>query len=47
MPNFSFLAALEGAKMFIVVGGGGGFQVTTKSNNPMKLLLQLLWVELS
>ena len=27
-------------------GGGGGFQVTTESN-PTKLLLELLWVELS
>ena len=49
MPNFSSLAALEVTEKF--VGGGGvvgwgGFQVSTMSN-PTKLLLQLLWVELS
>ena len=44
MPNFSSLAGLEVTEKFMVVGGG--FQVSTMSN-PMKLLLQLLWVELS
>ena len=50
MPNFSSLAGLEGTEKF--VGGGwrgvgwGGFQVSTVSN-PTKLLIQLLWVELS
>ena len=47
MPNFSSLAGLEVPEKF--VGGGvvvGGFQVSTVSN-PTKLLLQLLWVELS
>ena len=50
MPNFSSLAGLEVTEKF--VGGGvgwggvGGFQVSTVSN-PTKLLLQLLWVELS
>ena len=50
MPNFSSLAGLEVTEKFVCgwVGGwgGGGFQVTTESN-PTKLLLQLLWVELS
>ena len=47
MPNFSSLAGLEVTEKFVCGwGGGGGFQVTTKSN-PTKLLLQLLWVELS
>ena len=49
MPNFSFLAGLEVTEKFMVVWGGvgwGGFQVNTMSN-PTKLLLQLLWVELS
>ena len=47
MPNFSSLAGLEVTEKF--VGGWvgwGGFQVSTVSN-PTKLLLQLLWVELS
>ena len=42
MPNFSSLAGLEVTEKF----GVGGFQVSTMSN-PTKLLLQLLWVELS
>ena len=42
MPNFCFLAGLEVTEKFVV----GGFQVSTVSN-PTKLLLQLLWVELS
>ena len=47
MPNFSSLAGLEVTEKFMVGwGGGGGFQVSTMSN-PTKLLLQLLWVELS
>ena len=46
MPNFSFLVGLEVTEKFGVGGSGGGFQVTTESN-PTKLLLQLLWVELS
>ena len=46
MPNFSSLAGLEVTEKFGVGGGGGGFQVSTVSN-PTKLLLQLLWVELS
>ena len=50
MPNFSSLAALEVTEKFVRGGGvgwwGGGFQVSTMSN-PTKLLLQLLWVELS
>ena len=50
MPNFSSLAGLEVTEKFGVAWGGvvgwGGFQVTTESN-PTKLLLQLLWVELS
>ena len=46
MPNFSSLAGLEVPEKFMVVGGVGGFQVSTMSN-PTKLLLQLLWVELS
>ena len=45
MPNFSSLAGLEVPEKFVVVGWGG-FQVSTMSN-PTKLLLQLLWVELS
>ena len=45
MPNFSSLAGLEVTEKFMV-GGGGGFHVSTMSN-PTKLLLQLLWVELS
>ena len=45
MPNFSSLAGLEVTEKF-GVGGVGGFQVSTVSN-PTKLLLQLLWVELS
>ena len=44
MPNFSSLAGLEVTEKF--VRGVGGFQVSTMSN-PTKLLLQLLWVELS
>ena len=44
MPNFSSLAGLEVTEKFMV--GWGGFQVSTMSN-PTKLLLQLLWVELS
>ena len=44
MPNFSSLAGLEVTEKFVC--GWGGFQVTTESN-PTKLLLQLLWVELS
>ena len=43
MPNFSSLAGLEVTEKFV---WGGGFQVSTMSN-PTKLLLQLLWVELS
>ena len=43
VPNFSSLAGLEVTEKFV---GGGGFQVSTMSN-PTKLLLQLLWVELS
>ena len=47
MPNFSSLAGLEVPEKFGVVWvGWGGFQVSTMSN-PTKLLLQLLWVELS
>ena len=50
MPNFSSLAGLEVPEKFGVGGVGGvvwgGFQVSTVSN-PTKLLLQLLWVELS
>ena len=46
MPNFSSLAGLEVTEKFVCGWGGGGFQVTTESN-PTKLLLQLLWVELS
>ena len=47
MPNFSSLAGLEVTEKFVWGGGGGdGFQVSTMSN-PMKLLFQLLWVELS
>ena len=48
MPNFSSLAGLEVPEKFGVVWVGcvGGFQVSTMSN-PTKLLLQLLWVELS
>ena len=48
MPNFSSLAGLEVTEKFMVVGGvgWGGFQMSTVSN-PTKLLLQLLWVELS
>ena len=51
MPNFSSLAGLEVTEKFVCGsggggGGGGGFQVSTMSN-PTKLLLQLLWVELS
>ena len=48
MPNFSSLAGLEVTEKFGVVDGvgWGGFQVSTMSN-PTKLLLQLLWVELS
>ena len=47
MPNFSSLAGLEVPEKFVGGGGwGGGFQVSTVSN-PTKLLLQLLWVELS
>ena len=45
MPNFSSLAGLEVPEKFGVVWVGG-FQVSTMSN-PTKLLLQLLWVELS
>ena len=44
VQNFSFLAGLEVPEKFVVVVGG--FQVSTMSN-PTKLLLQLLWVELS
>ena len=40
--NFSSLAGLEVLEKSV----GGGFQVSTVSN-PTKLLLQLLWVELS
>ena len=49
MPNFSSLAGLEVTEKFVGGWGGvgwGGFQVSTMSN-PTKLLLQLLWVELS
>ena len=48
MPNFSSLAGLEVTEKYVGGGGGGwgGFQVSTVSN-PTKLLLQLLWVELS
>ena len=47
MPYFSSLAGLEVPEKFMVGGvGWGGFQVSTMSN-PTKLLLQLLWVELS
>ena len=48
MPNLSSLAGLEVTEKFMVVGGvgWGGFQMSTVSN-PTKLLLQLLWVELS
>ena len=52
MPNFSSLAGLEVTEKFGVAWGGvgwggwGGFQVSTVSNST-KLLLQLLWVELS
>ena len=46
MPNFSSLASLEVPEKFVGGGGGGGFQVSTVSN-PTKLLLELLWVELS
>ena len=45
MPNFSSLAGPEVTEKF-VRGWVGGFQVCTVSN-PTKLLLQLLWVELS
>ena len=45
MPNFSSLAGLEVPEKF-VCGGGVGFQVASVSK-PTKLLLQLLWVELS
>ena len=41
MPNFRFLAGLEGPEKFVGGGGGGGFQVSTMSN-PTKLLLELL-----
>ena len=44
MQIISFLAVLEVTEKFMV--GGGGFHVSTMSN-PTKLLLQLLWVELS
>ena len=47
MPNFSSLAGLEVPEKFGVAWRGvGGFQVSTMSN-PTKLLLELLWVELS
>ena len=46
MPNFSSLAGLEVTEKFGWVVGWGGFQVSTMSN-PTKLLLQVLWVELS
>ena len=49
MPNFSSLAGLEVTEKFVRGvgwGGWGGFQLSTVSN-PTKLLLQLLWVELS
>ena len=51
MPNFSSLAGIEVPEKFVVGwwGGGvgwGGEHVGTMSN-PTKLLLQLLWVELS
>ena len=56
VPNFSSLAGLEVTEKFgvevpeIIWGGSrdymDGFQVSTVSN-PTKLLLQLLWVELS
>ena len=46
MPNFSSLAGLEVTEKFVRGGWGGGFHVSTVSN-PTKLLLQLLWVELS
>ena len=49
MPNLSCLAGLEVTEKFVRGGGWGGwggFQVSTVSN-PTKLLLQLLWVELS
>ena len=49
MPNFSSLAGLEVTEKFGVAWRGvgwGGFQVNIMSN-PTKLLLQLLWVELS
>ena len=46
MPNISSLAGLEVPEKFVVVVGWGGFQVSTMSN-PTKLLLQVLWVELS
>ena len=46
MPNFSSLAGLEVPEKFVVVGSGGGEHVGNMSN-PTKLLLQLLWVELS
>ena len=50
MPKFSSLAGLVVPEKFGVGGvvslGLGGFQVRTMSN-PTKLLLQLLWGELS
>ena len=48
MPNFSSLAGLEVTEKFVCGGGvvWGRFQVSTVYN-PTKLLLQLLWVELS
>ena len=46
VQNFSFLAGLEVPEKFVVGGWGGGEHVSTESNST-KLLLQLLWVELS
>ena len=46
MPNFSSLAGLEVTEKFVCGVAWGGFQVSTMSNLT-KLLLQLLWVELS
>ena len=46
LRNFSSLVGLEVTEKFGGGRWGGGFQVSTMCN-PTKLLLQLLWVELS
>ena len=47
MPNFSSLAGLEVPEKFVVVGWWWGGEHVGTMSNPTKLLLQLLWVELS